>query len=207
MKLIEVTIEGVSPLLQHRWSDEAEASVSDTGTRKIHIVRGTPREEAEKVCYRTSDGELYLSATAIHRMLIEAGGSHKQKGSRKSMKYVIPAAVLMTTDVIILHDNEGNALTDYEVDSRPVVIPSTKGRIMRHRPRLDEWWATFSIRVNEELVAVEMVRQLLNEGGMRLGVGDFRPQKFGPFGTFDVINWAETEAKPRPRLRRKSAAA
>ena len=30
----------------------------------------------------------------------------------------------------------------YEIDSRPVVVPATRGRIVRHRPRFNEWQCT-----------------------------------------------------------------
>jgi hypothetical protein len=84
-------------------------------------------------------------------------------------------------------------VSDFEVDSRPVTIPATKGRIMRHRPRFDCWSARFTIRVNEELLPPDFIHQLLVEGGQQIGVGDFRPEKGGPFGTFNLTLWKEAK--------------
>ena len=42
----EVEVVGVTPLLQHRWSESAEGE-SGKSTRTVLVVRGTPREEAE----------------------------------------------------------------------------------------------------------------------------------------------------------------
>ena len=86
------SLAGLSPLLMHRW---AETSEQEETSRAVHVQRRDPREEAEKVAYRRPDGTLYLPGSAIARMLREAGGSHKQRGSRKSMKFVVPAAVLV----------------------------------------------------------------------------------------------------------------
>lgn len=188
MKTITAQIKGITALLQHRFTETAE---SESATRKANIVRGTPREEAEKVTYRAPDGTLYLPGAAIARLLREAGSQHKQRGTRRSLKWVVPSAVLVPQETITLHN--GAPITDFEVDSRPVTIPSTKGRIMRHRPRLDEWEATFNLEIDDTILPVEVVHQLLTEGGTSLGLGDFRPEKGGPFGRFRVIEWDERE--------------
>lgn len=190
--LVRVEIEGISALLQHRFSEEAEGDVGKS-TRAVKVTRGTPREEAEKVCYRWPNGEMYHPSQSVFTLLCEAGRNHKQKGSRRSLKYVVPATVVMTSDTMPLLDKEGNPITNFEVDSRPVVIPSTKGRIMRHRPRLDEWRARFELEIDEEVLDGDVIQQLLTEGGRKIGIGDFRPERFGPFGRFMVTSWEVVE--------------
>lgn len=193
MKTFIAEIAGTSSLLQHRFGEQAEGDVGAT-TRVIGVVdRGTPRVAAEAVSYRNAEGILYHPGAAINRLLRESGGSHKIKGSRKSAKFVVPAAVLVLDDTIALHmpGDPNTPLTAFEVDSRPVVIPSTKGRVMRHRPRLDAWGMTFSVEIDDELLPPDFIHQLLTEGGRRLGVGDFRPERGGPFGRFMVVRWEE----------------
>ena len=90
---------------------------------------------------------------------------------------------------MILNGDGQTPVKDFEVDSRPVVIPATKGRVMRHRPRYDCWSMTLNIRVDVDLIPESFVHQLLTEGGQQVGIGDFRPEKFGPFGTFSVTSW------------------
>lgn len=187
LKRVEVAIEGTMAVLQHRFSEEAEQG---KGTRRQHVQRGTPREEAEKVAYRGADSTLYMPATCITRLLRDAGEFHKQKGSRKSLKYIVPAAVLIHGETIpLLQKDRTTPINNFEVDSRPVVIPATKGRVMRHRPRVDAWTSTFELKINELVLDEAIIRQLLNEGGLQQGIGDFRPQRGGPFGTFDVVHW------------------
>lgn len=192
MKTIDVVIRGDSPLLMNRFTETAEVNKA---TRAAHATVRSPREQAEGAAYRTPDGDLYFPSAAISRLLREAGSSHKQRGTRKSMKYIVPAGVRMATDTIALVDATLVALRTFEVDSRPVTIPATKGRIMRHRPRLDAWWATFSLVVNEDVLDPSFVQQLLMEGGQRIGIGDFRPEKGGPFGVFAVTLWSELREK------------
>lgn len=189
MKLIDVQIKGTTPLLQHRFTESAEQNSS---TRKVLVNQGTPREQAEKAVYRDPQGKFYFPGAAISRLLREAGGNHKLRGSRKSAKYVVPACVLVMMDGVTLLNGDGKTpAKDYEVDSRPVTIPATKGRIMRHRPRFDQWSANFTLRINETILPIDFIQQLLTEGGQQIGIGDFRPEKGGPFGTFNVVEWKE----------------
>jgi len=188
MKTYIVVIESLTALLQHRFADAEEI---DTATRKVHVKTKDPREEAEKAAYRTAEGYLYVPGAAIARMIREAGAAHKQRGSRKSLKYVIPAAVLVPDEQIVLRDSEGAPLTEFEVDSRPVVIPSTKGRVMRHRPRINPpWHLEFHLEIDDDTMEPSLVHQLLGEGGTKLGLLDYRPEKGGPFGKFSVVSWA-----------------
>lgn len=186
-------IEGVTPLLSNRF-DESQENEQDQ--RAVRVARGTPREQAEKASYRftrspgeNEDAPLYHPAMAILRLLRESGRNYKQRGNRQSYKSLIPGAVAVLDDVLFLLDADGNRIRQFEVDSRPVVILATKGRIMRHRPKFFEWEMAFSLEIDTTLIAPEFVHQLLSEGGKRLGIGDFRPEKGGSFGRFILTNW------------------
>lgn len=143
------------------------------------------------MCYRDKQGRFYFPGAAIQRLIREAGANHKMKGSRRSTRFLVPSAVLVVQDTITILNGDSKPALDFEVDSRPVVVPSTKGRVMRHRPRFDVWSAEFMVRINEGILPVDFVHRLLTEGGQQLGIGDYRPEKGGPFGTFNVIEWNE----------------
>ncbi len=53
--------------------------------------------------------------------------------------------------------------------------------------------ARFDLVINEDVLGVDTIRQFLDEGGQRIGIGDFRPEKGGPFGVFQVNLWEELE--------------
>lgn len=208
MKTINVEIRGVTPLLIHRFGEDAEQAGS---ARSAIIQRDDPRAEAAKHAYIAPDGTYYFSAFAITGSMGNAGASHKQRGTRKSLKYVVPCAVRVTSDIITILDDKGapkpfdeadarptgfepirwRPARHFEVDGRPVTIPATKGRIMRYRPRWNTWGAAFTLLVEETVLPVEVAHQLLIEAGSRIGIGDFRPEKTGPFGTFRVTKFEE----------------
>jgi hypothetical protein len=185
--IVAVNIRGISPLLQHAFGAAFE---NEDATRTQVIRHSAPREQAEAVTYRDDDRNVYFPGASIARMLRESGTNHKLKGSRRSVKFVVPSAVLVPEDHIHILTKDGERREDFEVDSRPVTIPSTKGRIMRHRPRWDDWTAEFSLEIDPSVLPVDLVHQLLEEGGRRVGIGDYRPEKGGPFGRFEIVSWS-----------------
>lgn len=187
MKTVHIEIRGTTPLLVHRFTDSSSAEKS---TRRVVVEATDPREEATKNAYIAADGTYYFSAFAIPNAMGAAGSGHKMKGSRKTLRFVVPSAVRLVTDTITILNGNGPAKS-FEVDSRPVTIPATKGRIMRHRPRFDCWGAEFDLLINEKMLAVKDAHMLLNEAGESIGIGDFRPEKRGPFGTFRVVKFEE----------------
>jgi hypothetical protein len=189
MKLIDVAIRGETPLLIHRFGEDAEQAGP---TRRMVVARPDPEDEARKHAYIAPDGTFYFSAFAIPNAMGAAGSNHKMKGSRKTLRFVVPSAVRVTSDTITILNGSGPA-EKYEIDSRPVTIPATKGRIMRHRPKFLNWGAAFSLSINDDALSVEDAHRLLTEAGQSIGIGDFRPEKRGPFGTFRVTKFSERE--------------
>ena len=74
------------------------------------------------------------------------------------------------------------------------------------------WWLVVGVAdVDEELVDKAKLTAWLAVGGRRIGLGDWRPEKSGAFGRFDVagvIELADAAAavKPSRRGRRPSSA-
>lgn len=205
MITVSMTVEGVTALLMHRATEEALLGETRSNTIK---EREDPRVIAGRCVYRIDnepDGQLAIPGAAFARMCREAGGAHKAKGTRKSLKYIVPAALIVRDELcgLFLRDRK-TPIVDFEVDSRPVTIPSTKGRVMRYRARLNEWVAVVTLQINDEIISESILRQLMVEGGGQVGVGDYRPEKGGPFGTFGVVAWdivSEPKAKTRAQLR------
>jgi hypothetical protein len=185
--IVECWITGTMPLLQNRATEEAL-----TGKTRSNNPGAAedPRDICERTIYRMPNKQIAVPGTAYARMIREAGGSHKAKGSRKSLKYLVPGSVIILDDLCgLYHPDRNTPITSFEVDARPVTIPATKGRVMRYRARFNSWASRFNLRINEQILDETMVRRLTIEGLQQIGVGDFRPEKGGPFGTADVTSW------------------
>lgn len=189
MEIVKVEIQGTSPLLMNKFTDAAALQVSGSTSTVLTGNKGTPREQAEKKLYVDEHGVLHLPGPNIFRAIIDAGAFHKA-GRTKITTHkssLVPAAVALMELACPLRGPDGDP--KWEVDSRSVVIPSTGGRVMCHRPRLDAWRVSFTLEVDTSMFAVPLVRQLVDDAGKRIGLGDFRPSRKGPFGRFVVVKW------------------
>lgn len=185
MTNIEVTIIGATPLLMHRFSEEDQAQVS-SGTSHA-VTRPAPEEAAERAAYRLhsingNPGNLCIPARAILAAIRRASGLHKI--GRRSARAIIAASVFVSPPEIDL------GVKKFTLDSQSVVIKATRGRVVRHRPRLDSWKAAFTLVYNDALIQDEaFLRRIVEDAGARVGILDFRPESGGSYGTFAVIGW------------------
>ena len=180
---ITVAIKGISPLIMH-----AFPLVPVEGYEKLK-----PSEQAEISAYRHPDTkELYIPGVNIQRALVSAATYSKGKG-RVSLAKQAAACLLVNPERVILHSStsNGSGVKEYQLDSRPVVIAATKGRIVRHRPRLDDWKAQFEIEYDETLLSEKDVRAIVDNMGSRVGLLEFRPERKGPFGRCMVTTWQQ----------------
>jgi hypothetical protein len=180
MKL-KVEISGVTSLLMNRFNiDEQQSKVKDKNI--------TPREAALRVCYIDEQERLYYPTTNIYACIIEAGKFHKD-GKVKittARSSLIPAGVMIEDQIVYFKQP-----SIFEVDSRAVVIPSTGGRIVCHRPRLDEWVLEFTLILDVKMFSPKLIRTIIDDAGSKVGLGDFRPSRKGIFGRFVVTKWEE----------------
>jgi len=175
MAKAKVTIEGTSPIMMKKYPE-----VPIDGFDKK-----SKEEQAELSCYRiSSTKELCIPGTAIQRALVNAAAYSKGKG-RASLQKITAACVLVQPEFI------GIGTKNYEVDSRPVVVPATKGRIMRHRPKINKWKGTFELEWDETLLKKDEVKKIVDDMGKRVGLLEFRPACKGPYGRCKTVKWED----------------
>lgn len=198
-QLVSFTIQGVTPLLMSAFYDSAAMDSDKGSSSSIRSGdKGSPREQALLKLHVNSNGQVIIPADMIFACIISAGVFHKVGKTKvtTAKTSLIPAGVSIMEIESLLKDKDGNVYTAdckgkaiWEVDSRPVVNPNTGGRFMCHRPKFITWQVTFSMDVDTRIFNVALVRDFIDDAGLKLGLGDFRPQKKGPFGKFKVIKW------------------
>jgi hypothetical protein len=65
---------------------------------------------------------------------------------------------------------------------------------MCHRPRVDAWSCTFEIEIDTGMFPPALIRSIIDDAGKKIGLGDYRPARKGPFGRFVVSKWEVAEA-------------
>lgn len=183
MKTVNVEIQGTSALLINRFGEVAELPGKSMKGKKDY---GTPRSQAEKTAYYDEDTKLlWVPSSWVSGTVKSVASDYKLTGTRKSVKSVSGGAVVPLEEKCYF--KERYKLSDIEIDSRPVVIQ--RARIMRSRARLEKWSITLALQIDDEILDLETVHNILNDAGRRAGIGDYRPQKGGPFGRFIVTKW------------------
>ena len=166
--IIDVTIVGTVPLLQHRFADEKQTDEP----KKVGGKRDYSGE-AELALYRLSDGTIYQPSTHLEGAMLKSAVKFQIGGrGKKTYKDLFKSAIIVSPDAIV-HKNQ-----KWEVDRRAVIV--NKGRVMRERPRFDKWELDFEIHVMDEQIPTNMVNAILVDAGQYVGISDYRP-KFGRF--------------------------
>lgn len=189
-KQIKVTLRGETPLLMNRFHEEAQQKVEGGRAMAVNGDRGTPREQATPKVYSDPKGRPVIPGPNFFSCLVEAGKYHKvgKKQVTTGRSSLIPAGLSVSEIESHVLGEDGKPAA-WEVDSRPIVNPATKGRRLTHRPRFDDWGVTFTLDVDVAMFDPKFIRQLVDDAGMRVGLGDFRPDRKGPFGKFKVSQW------------------
>ena len=190
-------IEGVTAILMHK----PNLQVSDGTPKKVSKKRiPTPEEEASAGCYRFDDGRLYIPALWVQRNMIEAGKQFKNpQNVRQTMKTIMAASIIPpSVEGFPIYNGDGEPISEYEIDTRRAVVQ--RAAVMRSRPLIATPWTTTiefgfdpdpligasgaDLTDTNLLSAGEVFANALRVGGSRLGLGDYRPEKSGPFGKF-----------------------
>ena len=192
---IAIRIQGKTPLICNRFTDEA-AMAATSGTRGSSAGgdRGTPQEIAASKLYVDEQGKVGIPQPNLLRCLVDGGAYHKL--GKRQITTAKSSLVYSCLDVV------GTMLPlkykqPWVVDTRPIVIPSTGGRILAYRPRFDDWEISFEIELDETVIGVKLLRSIIDDAGQKIGLGDFRPSKKGPYGRFVVTHWAEKTVQLR----------
>lgn len=190
---ITIEIQGVTPLICNRFSDEA-AQASTNGDRGSSAGRdrGTPQEIAQSKLYLGLNGKPMIPSPNLLRSIVDGGsftkiGKKQITTARASMLY--SCVSIGATEIEIGHKQP------WTVDIRPVRIPSTGGRILAYRPMFEDWTLAFEVDLDTSILNAKLFRQVVDDAGKRVGLGDFRPATKGPYGRFTVVKWAEQSVK------------
>lgn len=192
MKRIEVEFEGSSPLFMNRMSLE-QLELLRTKKRAKFVAPKDPRDEADPKVYRTEDGKPYLPTENFVSCLIAAGLYIKLDGKRQmttSKSTLLPGFMTVENPFLMLTNGNGNGhAPTWEVDMRQGRNPNGGQAICIVRPRFDRWGFKAVMLMDDEQIAEDRIRELVDIAGSRIGLGDFRPQRKGIYGKFRVVSW------------------
>tara|TARA_B100000214_G_scaffold370595_1_gene345511 strand:+ start:5805 stop:6419 length:615 start_codon:yes stop_codon:yes gene_type:complete len=170
---------------------ESSGGVTKTRANKKY----NDEDEAEMRTYRNDKGNLVVPAVQIRASILEASKAYKL--GRTNMKTLLNHIIIEPVDELELKKLNNRPIKTYNIDKRRVVV--SRAGIMRARPVVPEWKLSFSVEVDRELMenslqgtsTLDVLTKILSDAGKKQGIGDYRPQKGGSFGRFDITNAKE----------------
>lgn len=188
MKTLHMELRGLSPLLMHNPAGMLSLQGGEQTLGRKNIPK--PEDEAKASRYVLPDGNLYVPAIAVRNSLLN--GAKGQLVNRKAAMPFISGGILMIDEAFPLTRN-GKPIkgTDYSLDVRRAVVQ--RQGITRVRARIElPWQVNCAFEYNPEIVDIKLVEAVAKLAGQRVGLLDYRVEKKGWFGRFEVAKvWAE----------------
>lgn len=195
VEAVSIPIRGTAPLIIHRFSEKMKQAMLDAMQG-----RRTPKEP------KNPEAEY---AAAFHRIKGGEGFGFPAVGFKAATvgaaRYFGRNQVTMVglRQCIFFHGEpgqDGNALVRLEGEPRmreDVVRVNRGGSDLRYRPEFPEWSATLLITYVKSMLTRSSLATMIDGGGMGVGVGEWRPEKGGDFGTYEIDPTRDIEVLQR----------
>ncbi len=178
---LQVPILGTTPLIVHRFSEKAKRQMLDNMQgRKSPKEPKDPQAEYEAAFYRMKDGSPGFPVIAFKAATI--GAARFYGGITMT---ALKQFLFMRGEV----GDDGRSFARIEGEPRmreDVVKLGRNGSDLRYRPEFPEWSTTLEVTYVTSALTRGSVLSLIDAGGMGVGVGEWRPEKDGDFGTYRV---------------------
>lgn len=184
-----IEVKGTAPLISHRWSEKAKQMMLDAQMgKKVAKQPKDPERDFQESRYKFADG----SGDGFPIMGFKAA---TVKGGGR----IFGKAVKMTElrqNFTFLADGIGTDGTQLaRIHSVDPVMREDMVRVgmgtadIRYRAEYRDWSATLRIQFVPNLIDLGSVVALVDAGGTN-GLGEWRPEKNGSFGTYEVVSEA-----------------
>lgn len=181
------TISGISPYSQSRKHDTAKLK----------------SESAENLDIRTWRNHLHVGRTSGKVVIPTHGMMQALAASAKYSAKQIPGQGKKTwtakfkSGIAILQEiNLGVAPDDCQMISIQAHSNGVRGsgsRVTRRFPIFYDWSTTFEVVILDEIITQDVFEETLENAGMFIGLGRFRPENGGENGRFrlDKLTWTD----------------
>ena len=180
-----VPVKGNQPLITNKFSEEAERKLEESQSAdKVKAAKAPRDPEAEFLAARYvmfSDPDdvtkdiCGFPSSGIKKAMVVAGGR------------VTDLAMTTLRAVLNVDGSEGLVRIDAGAPQMRTdhVVQVGRGNL-RYRPQFWPWRMDIPISFNADQISANDVVNLVQQAGFAIGIGDWRPEKNGPFGTFEV---------------------
>lgn len=190
---VEIKIKGTTPLIVHAFSDKGRKMME---AKQMGEAR---QKKAPKVPHEEYMGSLYTIKEASAK-----GGDGVYGFPASGLKNAIVSACRYVEGINmtyargafhILGDPDDEALV--RIEGPPPRMRTDTVRLnsgfkpvadIRYRPEFRGWGMTLKIEINRSAISLPQLVNLINVAGFGVGIGEWRPERRGSWGRFEVVN-------------------
>lgn len=179
LQTIFLKLRGLSPLIVHKFNEKTIRQIEEkqqgSGKAKSKASR-KPKDEFDGARYKFDKKNDGFPASGFKKCAVRGGTfmGLKMTDSRGAfhvigdlVKIKCAKGPKMRTDMVRI----GMGTSD-----------------VRYRPEYSKWTVELEIRYNANVISPEQIVNMFNTGGFSTGVGEWRPEKNGNFGMFEVVS-------------------
>lgn len=177
-----VPLVGTAPLIINRVSEKARRMMLDAmqGRKSPKGVKD-PEGDYQAAFYRTKEGYGF-PAIAFKAATVGAARFYGKSVTMTALRqFIFMHGIVSPNDTQALVEIEGEP-----VCREDVVTVGMNGKDLRYRPMFPEWATTLTVTYITSMLTRDSVVSLIDAGGMGVGVGEWRPERRGDFGTYQV---------------------
>lgn len=193
---IDVRIVGISPLIMSAKPEDEILYGKVTGEAGGKPGKGkpvfggeedSPRAQAEKAIYWSSDKpdrKPVMPGDNLFKCITEGGKFHKLGAN----KVTTQKGSMVPGGIILAGDNFPIIPGDWEIYAK-VVVNQSGNSVPSFRAIFWKWAIEFDLQIDLNLFSLNLVRRIVDDAGMKIGICSRRPECKGRYGQFRVDNW------------------
>jgi hypothetical protein len=198
VRTVKLMLKGTNTLIHHRWDEKAIAMIEAKQAKKAQKKRPKrdPKQEFENSLYIYEKGKFsYPKTNGEYPINISFDGTIGmpatwiKNATVDAVRNVDGLTMTLVRGAVFIKANEdGLVPVKYEKlrMRRDMVRIGNGVADVRYRGELVGWSADVDVVYNADVMSLEQVINLIKIAGFACGIGEWRPQRNGDHGTFEV---------------------
>lgn len=176
---VQIRLIGDSPLIVHRFGEKARKMMLDKqmGKAKSGKEAKNPEADYEESMYRTEDGHPGFPAIAFKAAAVNAANDAGIQKTLARRAFHVAGEIIPIEGAPTMRED--------------VVRIAMGTADIRHRAEFKHWAVTLDVVYNAGIISLEQLINLFQIAGFGVGVGEWRPERNGTYGTFHVAGEGE----------------
>jgi len=175
-KRLRMTLVGTTPLIVHAWSEKAKGQMRDKQQKKAKSAKEAKNPQADFLGakYTNAKGIDCIRAAFFKNAIVSAC-----RFADDLKMTVIRGALFVEGDMLPLKFKNCNMRED-------MVRVGMGTADLRYRPEYTEWSVDITIEYLANVLTPAQIVNLVRLAGFSIGICEWRPEKNGDFGRFEV---------------------